>query len=432
MTCCTPFNPAGAASAAIPSQHVNFTTGMVLGVEDYRAEFAYHSARDQWIMREAGGNGTLAGLDLSVEPDGTNGPRLRVTAGSAAAPSGQLICVGRDQCASINAWLATTEVAAKVTAIANQNADTTKARLSLWLTLCYTDCSALPVPIPGQPCRSEEDLMADSRVMDDYLLSLSFASPRHSEWRAFQLLKVFETGWVEDNTQPTTPAARKALDEKLGKQLAALFATGGTFSAAELAPITLHPTLRPALRRRLRQLWITRVRPLVMAQRCADGPRGEDCVLLARIVVPVVKVGTHWELDGGATPLDAVVIDESERSYIESPALAAALFGQAALPDPLPGTYEVVTAAGNLAATTAAALVRLSAAGDVTIPAGTAATAPRWLWLRSQGPGKVTLKVAGGGKIGVQASRDLASGETVLLLADGTGNWNYGAGAPLP
>lgn len=431
MTCCTPFNPAGAAAAATPSQHVNFTTGMVLGVEDYRAEFAYHSARDQWIMREAGGSGTLAGLDVSAEEDGTNGPRIRVTAGSAAAPSGQLICIGRDQCASINAWLATPEVATKVTAIANLNADTTKARLSLWLSLCYADCSALPVPIPGQPCRSEEDLMADSRVMDDYLLSLSFASPLHSEWRAFQLLKIFETGWVEDPAQLTTPAARKALEDKLRKQLVALFAADGPFTAAELAPLTLNATLRPWLRRRLRQLWITRVRPLVMAQRCADGPRGEDCVLLARIVVPVVKAGTHWELDGGAAPLDAVIIDESERSYIESPALAAALFGQAALPDPLPGSYEVLAAAGNLAATTAAAMIRLGAAGDVTIPAGSAATAPRWLWLRSQGPGKVTLKVTGGGKIGVQASRDLASGETVLLLADGTGNWGYGAGGPL-
>jgi hypothetical protein len=431
MTCCTPFNPAGAAAVPTPSQHVNFTTGMVLGVEDYRAEFAYHSARDMWVMREAGGNGTLAGLDVAVEDDGANGPRLRVTAGSAAAPSGQLICVGRDQCASINAWLADAKVDKQVTAIADSNADKTKARLSLWLTLCYRDCSALPVPIPGQPCRSEDDLMADSRVMDDYLLSLSFTSPLHSEWRALQLLKIYESSWDSSSPQPTTPAARKALEEKLRKQLNALYGSDGSFSAAELSPLTLDPTLRPWLRQLLRQMWITRIRPLVMAQRCADGPRGEDCVLLARIGVPVVKVGSHWELDGGGTPVDAVEIDGGERSFIESPALAAAVFGQAASPAPLPGSYEVITAAGNAGTTTAAALIRLTAAGDVTIPAGSAANAPRWLWLRSQGPGKVTLKVSGGGMIGVQTSRDLASGETVLLLADGTGNWNYGAGAPL-
>ncbi|MEY4953392.1 MAG: hypothetical protein RL299_1816 [Pseudomonadota bacterium] len=430
MTCCTPFNPAGSAVAASPSQHVNFTTGMVLGVEDYRAEFAYHSARDQWIMREAGGNGTLAGLDVSWEPTNPNGPSIRVTAGSAAAPSGQLICVARDQCAAINAWLATPEVATKVTAIASQNTIKTEALLSLWLTLRYVDCSALPVPIPGQPCRSEEDLMANSRVMDDYLLSLSFSSPLHSEWRAFQVLKMFEDAWVPDNSQPTDAAALDVLEGKLKKQLSALFGGESSLDAAALAPLAHHPTVRPWLRRKLRKLWITRARQLVMAQRCADSPRGEDCVLLARILVPVFKPGSEWQLAAGP-----VLIDESERSYIESPALAASLFGQAALPDPLPGEYQLLAEPGPgtnaIAATTAAALIRLDAAGEVTIPAGSAADAPRWLWLRSQGPGKVTLKVDGGGKIGTQPSRELSLGETVLLLADGSGNWNYGAGAPL-
>lgn len=431
MTCCTPFSPAGAAAVPAPSQHVNFTTGMVLGVEDYRTEFAYHSARDQWIMREAGGSGTLAGLEVSAEEDGANGPRIRVSAGSAAAPSGQLICVARDQCASINAWLAVKDVADRVSAIANLNADPSKARLSLWLTLCYLDCTALPVPIPGQPCRSEEDLMADSRVMDDYQLALSFASPLHSEWRAFQLLKIYEQGWADDNTLPTTLAARKALETKLGKQLRALFTSGDSFTAAELEKLTFNFVHKPYLQRRLRQLWITRIRPLVMAQRCAEGPRGEDCVLLARIVIPVVKVGTHWELDGGAAPLDAILIDETERSFIEGLALAASPFGQAAAPDPLAGAYEVLTTAGAVAATTGATLIRLGAAGDVTIPDGTAADAPRWLWLRSQGPGKAKLKVAGGGKIGVQAERELTTGEAVLLVADGAGNWGYGAGGTL-
>lgn len=430
MTCCTPFHPAGTAAVPSPSQHVNFVTGMVLGVEDYRAEFAYHAARHQWIMREAGGHGTLAGLEVSPEPDGTNGPRIRVSAGSAAAPSGQLVCVMRDQCASINAWLAETEIVKKVTAIANLNADPAKARLSLWLTLSYVDCPALPVPIPGQPCRSEDDLMANSRVMDDYRLALSFTSPLHTEARALQLLRLYESSWVEDAAQPDSAAARKALEEKLRKHLRALYASGDSFSAADLGPLTFKPNLRPFLRRRLRQLWITAVRPLVMAQTCAAAPRGEDDVLLARIVLPVVKAGAHWELDGGASPLDVVQIDESERSFLYGQSLAAMPFSETAVPDPLPGSFEVLTAAGNVGAGTAAALIRLGAAGDVTIPPATAATATRWLWLRNQGPGKVTLKVVSGGKIGGRASRELTTGEAVLLLADGGGDWAYGAGAP--
>lgn len=431
MTCCTPFHPAGAAAAPSPSQHVNFTTGMVLGVEDYRAEFAYHAARHQWIMREAGGSGTLAGLDVSVEEDGTNGPRIRVTRGSAAAPSGQLICVERDQCASINAWLGEPDVARQVNAIAGKNADPKKARVTVWLTLCYVDCAALPVPIPGQPCRSEEDLMANSRVMDDYRLALSFTSPLHGEARALRLLRIYESSWTEDPAASATPAARKALEERLGKHLRALYTSGDSFSAADLAGITLKPELRPFLRRRLRRTWITRVRPLVMAQTCAAAPRGEDCVLLARIVLPVIKPADRWQLDGGSSPVDAVTIDDSERSFIEGAALAATPFGEVAAPDPLPGSFEVVTAAGDLGASTAAALIRLAApGGDLVIPPGSAADAPRWLWLRSQGPGKVTLKVSGGGLICGETSLELATGETRLLVADGAGAWSCAAGVP--
>src|SRR4051794_29503973 len=103
MGCCSSFTAADVSAApADPSRHVNFTTGMVLGVDDYRQEFVYHSARDKWAIRDLLGYGTLSGLAVEVENDGVKGPRVRVSAGSAAAPSGQLICVGRDQCGSIN------------------------------------------------------------------------------------------------------------------------------------------------------------------------------------------------------------------------------------------------------------------------------------------------------------------------------------------
>src|SRR4028119_2475362 len=88
MACCSPFSATIAARAADPSRHVNFVTGMVLGVDDYGQEFAYHSARDKWIVREFLGYGTLSGLAVTAEAD-VDGPRVRVTAGPAAAPSGQ-------------------------------------------------------------------------------------------------------------------------------------------------------------------------------------------------------------------------------------------------------------------------------------------------------------------------------------------------------
>src|ERR1043165_1827814 len=62
MGCCRPFSAVATTAAADPHRHVNFTAGMVLGVDDYRQEFAYHSARDKWIVRDFLGYGTLSGL----------------------------------------------------------------------------------------------------------------------------------------------------------------------------------------------------------------------------------------------------------------------------------------------------------------------------------------------------------------------------------
>ena len=425
MTCCSPFSPAAASVLTDPARHVNFSTGMVLGVDDYRTEFAYHAARAMWIMREAGGSGTLAGLAVNTELDDAGAPRVRVSAGSAAAPSGQLICVERDQCGSLNAWLARKEVADEVTARANKFVPNTKVRLNVWLTLCYTDCAVAPVPIPGQPCRCEDDLMAPSRVADDYVIALSLKPPRLSESRALTLYEAFLSGWVDDNAQLTTAAAVADLVRRLKLQVETLFGPGGTPpSSADLQPLKLHPDLRANLTRAARRLWITQVRPIVMAQACAGEPRGENCVLLARLRLPVVNPGGHWEIDdlGGAV-LDAVDIDESEREFVEGPALAAAPFGSAAVPEVAPGSYALIEAGGNLGAGTAAALILLGADAAITLAGGTGSGSARWVWLRNVGTAKATLKVSGSGRIDGNTELPLTTGQTALLVADGGGSW---------
>ena len=119
MGCCNELANTLETTVFNPSQHVNFAKGMVLGVDDFRQEFAYLSGRDQWLVRDAIGYGTLSGLRVFVENDGTDGPRLHVSAGSAFVPSGKQVCVGADQCAVINKWLAKPANAAIVTQLLN-------------------------------------------------------------------------------------------------------------------------------------------------------------------------------------------------------------------------------------------------------------------------------------------------------------------------
>ncbi len=162
-----------------PAKHVNYVRGMVLEVDEFTQEFAYLSGRDRWLAREAIGYGTLRGLALRWAKDGAGKiqPRVTVTSGVALSPCGQLICVGVDQCADIDQWLAarTGEISGKF------DAGATGGELVLHVTLAYSDCKTDDAPVPGEPCRSAEDLMQPSRITDSFQLELSYDAPLQSE-----------------------------------------------------------------------------------------------------------------------------------------------------------------------------------------------------------------------------------------------------------
>ena len=160
--------------AADPTKHVRYTYGMVLGEDDFTQEFAYHSGRDRWLARDLLGYGTVSGLQVIVEDDAT-GPRIAVKPGVALSPQGELICVSPEQCAALNAWFAQQDVAILEDRI-GRNAPA--GSVALYVTLCYRACPTDNVPIPGEPCRSEDNAMAASRWQDDFQLELRFEPPQ--------------------------------------------------------------------------------------------------------------------------------------------------------------------------------------------------------------------------------------------------------------
>src|SRR5687767_71529 len=104
MGCCAE-NPVGPGVVDVDAgKRVNYTLGMLLGVDDFVQEAAYHNARRRELARELLGYGTARGLQVSIEPHGDEGPRLRVSAGTAWLPSGTAVCVGSDQCCTLKTW----------------------------------------------------------------------------------------------------------------------------------------------------------------------------------------------------------------------------------------------------------------------------------------------------------------------------------------
>jgi hypothetical protein len=456
MGCCNEPAAALASAAPDPTQHVHFAKGMVLGVDDFTQEFAFLAGRDHWLAREAVGFGTLSGLRVFVEDDGADGPRLHVTAGAALVPAGALVCVPADQCATINRWLAKPANAAKVSGLLGPDSPPVSppaagaGTISLFLTLCASSCLTRPVPIPGEPCRSEDQLMAPSRVADDFRLELRAEAPEQPEEDA---LRDF-VRWLRDHVtvadgSPPPPDGdeewlemlRPAAEPWLAKQDASpppSYATLGDYlfdlSPPELAvaPDRLADFLRVAFR-----FWVTELRPLWMARRCHRPAFADnDCVLLARVELDVVWSGGSpagaWQVDGSPA---VVTIDETTRPVLvhqrllqewllAGPSAAAPAGGGGAAAGGTTVPLDSASADLALDGTHGCVLCRGGAALTLALPAADAGSAGRVYLLKNVDAGAVTVEAAAGEQVEGAASITIAAGEARTLVGDGAGAWH--------
>lgn len=320
-------------AAADPTKHVNYVLGMVLGVDDFNQEFAWLSERDRWLARDLLGYGTAWGLAVTTY-DGDRGPEVRVSPGVALSPRGQLIRVTPAQCASLNDWLA-----ARGTELDGRLGSPPKARLPVYAVLCYRECLTDNVPVPGEPCRTEDDVMAPSRVTDDFRLELRFEPPPQTEEDA---LRDF-VAWLRAHIDITHDAT---VAVKLEDFLAALRAAvvepeedsgassppsppGAPDYLVDTSPPNAMAVYADDLGHFLRaafKLWVTELRPLWRPnwlgdlQGCTGSVQPEpnsasDCLLLAMLDLPVERdlVGGPWRIS--AAP-EVIHVEEEARPYL--------------------------------------------------------------------------------------------------------------------
>lgn len=279
-----------------PTKHVNYNLGMVLGVDDFTQEFAYLSGRGQWLTRDLIGYGTVRGLRVGIETDALKGPRVVVEPGVAVSPRGQMICVPSAQCAYLKDF-----IESKVEEVDRRLGSPPATSLQLYIMLCYRDCLTDNVPIAGEPCRSEDDLMAPSRVIDSFSLELRFDKPQQREERAVRDFVRWLKQVEVDTTIVSTPL--ESFLEEIRAAAQPWFASppasppssppddfmsgspGSRINSADLCEY-----MRAAFR-----VWVTELRPKWVARwhGCAathfdvDNQSEEDCVLLAELTVPV-------------------------------------------------------------------------------------------------------------------------------------------------
>jgi hypothetical protein len=314
-----------------PTKHVNYTYGMVLGVDDLTQEFAYHSGRDHLMMRDAIGYGTVNGLRVTVAPNANGELEVNVSPGTAVTPRGQFVHVNTAQCAHLEKWLA---VAKNKKAVGEEVGVPPATPVTLSVVLCYRSCPTDKVPVPGEPCRSEEDTMAYSRLRDDFKLELRVRQdgrPPSPDQREEDALRDF-IKWLNEHLVVTQDEDNLTSEDDFTAAVLAA-AHPAVLPPGELPPdfmldnspadpMRVHVSQAAEFRRIAFRLWVTEFRPRwrplrFNTQTASCAPDGADagtgaddnCVLLANLRVPLTA-------DALLDPMTPVRVLEARRPYV--------------------------------------------------------------------------------------------------------------------
>jgi hypothetical protein len=306
-----------------PQKRPNYTYGMVLGVDEFKQEQIYLMAKDHSQYRLAHGYGTICGLQLQIStaPD----LEIQVSKGVAINPRGQEIHVQQTMCARLNDWLVTNQ-----TTLAGIFGSPPLS-LSLCVVLCSRECPTDTVPIPGQPCRTQQDSMAPANIADSFQLKLCLnedqvsSSPPQSPPVDSALLNglCFKPSQSEEDAIRRFGAllhririgdtASSVTEAELEDLVRPLASESGTIYSPVTSPgvddsvIYLSTQDAPGFLRAAFLVWVTEVRPSLAQANCECGCADEKCVLLAELNFQVSKV---WQVVG------TVTVDESRRPYI--------------------------------------------------------------------------------------------------------------------
>ena len=291
------------AGAPDPSKHVNYTLGMVLGVDDFNQEFAYQSGRDKFLARDLFGYGTVSGLKVTTDTS-MGKTRVLVTAGVAIDPQGEIVRVPRTQCAILDDWI-TNNSQALPAHLGSPAAN----GVTLYVVLSYRSCPTDQVPIPGEPCQTAAQAMAPSRWTDDFQLALCF-DPPSQPW--VEAVREF-AHWLSlvDVTDELGPFATLAQFEAAVRAAGQMTSPLGILPfGSPLAALRIHRSDAPAFFRAAYRIWVTELRPAWSSQSGGDPP-AETRVLLAVLGVPVVLVNGQWMLGAAG-----VTVNEDPRPFL--------------------------------------------------------------------------------------------------------------------
>ncbi len=165
LASCISSNSNGDVSPVNPFYALRYQFGMLLGVDDFETEQAYHRGKSRlhnaWLHRE----GVVWGLDVKL--DATHN-EIRVTSGLALDAAGHELHLDAEACVNLPAWYEAHKNDTGFVATPTGNGVTFDAHV----VIAFDGCLTRQVPAMLEPCQNSKTDTAYSRIFETVKLSL--------------------------------------------------------------------------------------------------------------------------------------------------------------------------------------------------------------------------------------------------------------------
>jgi hypothetical protein len=279
-TCLASDNGGGELLPLSPFYALRYHFGMLLGVDDFETEQAYHRAKmrlhNAWLHRE----GVVWGFDVRLDQ---NAGEIRVTPGLALDPAGHELHLEADACVNVGQWFDKHREDPDF-----PDVDPDNPTFDAHVVIRFKACLTRQVPALMEPCSNGNAGTAYSRVFEtvEILLRPNQAPPRVYPYHRLRLLFGLdeprtEEGEVVDADQAVLDELANIQGLPAGQQVAARLKAFHRFAALDvidLKPATSEDGARALL----------------------FPGRDDDPVTLANVTgVELTRQNDAWVLSGG-------------------------------------------------------------------------------------------------------------------------------------
>ena len=192
-----------------PFTALRYQFGMLLGVNDFETEQAYHRGKSRlhnaWLHRE----GVVWGLDVKLD---TAHNEIRVTPGLALDAAGRELHLDADACVDVTQWYEAHHKDASF----QQTTTATGVQFDAHVVIAFQSCLTRQVPALVEPCENSGATTTYSRVNETVKLSLlpGLAAAAVKPYHRLRLLFALDPPNIDTGTAKPTADDQAVLDDR--------------------------------------------------------------------------------------------------------------------------------------------------------------------------------------------------------------------------